>query len=61
MRIEAEQAVVEAQGKADANRILAESLSPEVLASMLYAIIDDTDKIIVVPSDGYEGGIVVNP
>jgi regulator of protease activity HflC (stomatin/prohibitin superfamily) len=72
MKVEAEQAVVIAQGqanaaiatatgKAEANRIIAESLSPEILTSMLYGQIAENDKIIIVPSSGYSGGIVVNP
>lgn len=61
MKVEAEQAVTIAQGQANANKILAESLSQEVLASMLYSVIGPNDKIIVIPSSGYEGGIVINP
>jgi regulator of protease activity HflC (stomatin/prohibitin superfamily) len=61
MKVEAQQAVVVAQGKAQANEILAQSLSPEVLASMLYSIIGSNDKIIVIPNTGFDGGIVVNP
>jgi prohibitin 2 len=72
MRVEAEQAVVvatgqanaaiaAAQGQAQANKIVAESLSPEILASMLYGKIGLNDKIIIVPNTGFSGGIVVNP
>lgn len=61
MKVEAEQAVVVAQGKAKANETLAESLSDEVLAAMLYGIITNNDKIIIIPDTGFEGGIVVNP
>jgi prohibitin 2 len=72
MRVEAEQAVVvatgqanaaiaAAQGQAQANNIVAESLSPEILASMLYGKIGPNDKIIIVPNTGFSGGIVVNP
>jgi regulator of protease activity HflC (stomatin/prohibitin superfamily) len=61
MKVEAEQAVVVAQGKAQANDILAASLSDEVLAAMLYGIISNNDKIIIIPDTGFDGGVVVNP
>jgi regulator of protease activity HflC (stomatin/prohibitin superfamily) len=72
MRVEAEQAVVvatgqanaaiaAAQGQAQSNQIVAQSLSPDILAAMLYGKIGPNDKIIIVPNTGFSGGIVVNP
>lgn len=51
-KVKAEQTVVEAQAKADANAILAQSLTPEVLSAQYF----DTLKSI-----GKEGNLVVVP
>lgn len=51
-RIEAETKVIESQGVADSNRILAESLTPEVLQQQYYDTlkqIGDKGNLVVVP------------
>jgi prohibitin 2 len=70
MKVEADQAVTvatgqanaaieAAKGQAEANRILAASLSDEILQAMLITKIGPNDKIII-PSSGLSG-IVINP
>jgi len=48
-KIEAETKVIESQGTADANRILAESLTEEVLTQHYIDAINNSDTIYVVP------------
>jgi len=50
-----------ADAQAAANKTVAQSLSPEVLAYILYTNIGDNDKIVVVPNNGYNSSIVINP
>ncbi|ELZ95144.1 membrane protease subunit, stomatin/prohibitin [Haloferax mucosum ATCC BAA-1512] len=52
--LEAERKRIEAQGQADANRILAESLSDEVLAQKYIEKLDETDTVYIpVGESGY--------
>lgn len=48
-KIEAETKVIESQGTADANRILAESLTDEVLKQHFIDAINNSDTVYVVP------------
>ena len=48
-KIEAETKVIESQGTADANRILAESLTDEVLRQHFIDAINNSDTVYVVP------------
>ncbi|ELZ87273.1 membrane protease subunit, stomatin/prohibitin [Haloferax elongans ATCC BAA-1513] len=50
--LEAERKRIEAQGQADANRILAESLSDEVLAQKYIEKLDETDTVYIPVGDG---------
>ncbi|KAB1192751.1 prohibitin family protein [Haloferax sp. MBLA0076] len=52
--LEAERKRIEAQGEADANRIVSESLSDEVLAQKYIEKLDETDTVYIpVGGDGY--------
>jgi len=52
--LEAERKRIEAQGNADANRILAESLSEEILAQQYIERLDQADTVYIpVGGDGY--------
>lgn len=48
-KVEAETKVIEAQGEADANRVLAESLSNEVLTSKYITMLSNADNLTIVP------------
>lgn len=48
-KVEAETKVIEAQGEADANRVLAESLSNEVLTSKYIDMLSKADNLTIVP------------
>ncbi|WP_410765993.1 prohibitin family protein [Haloferax sp. DFSO60] len=50
--LEAERKRIEAQGEADANRILAESLSDEVLAQKYIEKLDETDTVYIPVGEG---------
>lgn len=50
-RVESETKVIEAQNQAEANRILTESLSPEVLAQKYIEALNNSDSVYVVPND----------
>ncbi|WP_411965043.1 prohibitin family protein [Haloferax sp. YSMS24] len=52
--LEAERKRIEAQGEADANRIVSESLSDEVLAQKYIEKLDETDTVYIpIGGDGY--------
>ena len=48
-KVNAQQKVVDAQGEADANRVLAESLSNEVLTSKYIDMLSKADNLTIVP------------
>lgn len=48
-KVNAQQKVVEAQGESDANRVLAESLSNEVLTSKYIDMLSKADSLTIVP------------
>lgn len=48
-KVNAQQKVVEAQGESDANRVLAESLSNEVLTSKYIDMLSNADNLTIVP------------
>lgn len=50
-RVEAETQIVRAQGEAEANRLLAESLTPQVVQQHYIEALEKSGKIYVVPSD----------
>ncbi|WP_367996175.1 prohibitin family protein [Haloferax volcanii] len=50
--LEAERKRIEAQGQADANRIIAQSLSDEVLAQKYIEKLDETDTVYIPVGDG---------
>lgn len=50
-RVQAETKVIEAENQAEANRILAESLSPEVLTQKYIDALNKSDTVYVVPND----------
>lgn len=50
-KVEAETQIVRAQGEAEANRLLAESLTPEVVQQHYIEALEASGKIFVVPSD----------
>jgi regulator of protease activity HflC (stomatin/prohibitin superfamily) len=53
-KLEAERKKIEAQGEADANRIVSESLTNEVLAQQYIQKLDETDTVYIpVGGDGY--------
>ncbi|EJN59759.1 prohibitin family protein [Halogranum rubrum] len=53
-KLEAERKKIEAQGEADANRIVSESLTNEVLAQQYIQRLDETDTVYIpVGGDGY--------
>lgn len=53
-KLEADRKKIEAQGEADANRIVSESLTSEVLAQQYIQKLDETDTVYIpVGGDGY--------
>lgn len=55
-RLEKERKIIEAEGEAEQNRIISESLTDEVLMNRYIEAIDSNSKIIITGSGGGSGG-----